>query len=111
MAPRSEVWRNGTHRQKVLGESGGFKPLHLSFPLAGRLMRIFRPILEVGPNPTRTLVANYICCTVGVPHCNAAKGAHRVFAGEMPAHQSLSRTRLMAIPVSRCCRWVFARPM
>ena len=44
--------------RKCLGVSGGFKPLHPSFPLAGRLVRIFRPIIEVGPNPILTLEAN-----------------------------------------------------
>jgi hypothetical protein len=31
--------------------SGGFKPLHPAFPLAGRLVRIFRPIIEVAVLP------------------------------------------------------------
>jgi hypothetical protein len=48
MASRPEVLGNRTiGRKKALGMTRGFKPLQASLPLAGRLVGIFRAVIEV----------------------------------------------------------------
>lgn len=46
------------HDLNGLGGSGGFQPWHPSFPMAGRMVRICRLMMEVSPNPILVLVAN-----------------------------------------------------
>src|SRR5712692_11895129 len=47
------------------------------------------------------------------PHApaRAAKGERRVGARGVSTNQAATRTRLIAIAMRRCCRWVFASPI
>jgi hypothetical protein len=48
MPSRAEVLGNGSiRREKTLGMTGGFEPLHATLPLARRLMRILTPVIEI----------------------------------------------------------------
>jgi hypothetical protein len=48
MPSRAEVLGNGTiRRQKALGMTGGFEPLHATLTLTRRPMRILTPVIEV----------------------------------------------------------------
>jgi hypothetical protein len=48
MSSRAEVLRNGAiRRKKPLGLSGGLKSLHTPLSLTRRLMRVFRPIIQI----------------------------------------------------------------
>jgi hypothetical protein len=48
MSSWPEVLGNGAIRgEEALRMPGGFKPLHPSLPLAGRLMRVLRAVIEV----------------------------------------------------------------
>jgi hypothetical protein len=52
VTPRPEVRGNGAIRgENALGAPWEFKSLHPSFPLPGRLVRIFRPVIEVAVLP------------------------------------------------------------
>ena len=63
-----------------------------------------RVITQLGPNPTRTLVANSYAAF------RAAKGEPRVFARGVPVNHSPSRTKFRAAAVARCWKWVLASP-
>lgn len=44
----TKVLRNGTiSREKTLSVAGGLEPLHAPLPLAGRLVRVLRAIIEI----------------------------------------------------------------
>jgi hypothetical protein len=48
MPVRAEVLCDGTiGREKALGLARGFEPLHASLPLAGRLVGVLRPVIEI----------------------------------------------------------------
>jgi hypothetical protein len=64
------------------------------------------------PKPNTDTVGEFHrSVTVYHAHCRAGKREQRVAAGEIPANHSLTRTKLMAVAVIRCCRWVLASPM
>jgi len=49
---RAEVLRDGTiRREKALGVTRGLEPPHVPFPLARRLVGVFRPIVQVAVLP------------------------------------------------------------
>src|SRR5262245_47461943 len=48
MPTRTEMLGDGTiRREEPLGVARGLEPLHVPLPLAGALMRILRPIVEI----------------------------------------------------------------
>ena len=62
-----------------------------------------------GLDPTVTLVANSIPYSRGRLQRGESRAAGP--ANGLPAHQSSSRTTLIAAAVRTCCRWAFACPM
>jgi hypothetical protein len=60
---------------------------------------------QLGPNPTRTLLANSYATNT-----NAAKGAARRFWGRGSVNHATTRTKLMAVAIRMCWRCVFAKP-
>ena len=52
MAARAEMLRDGTiGREETLGVARGFKPLHPPLPLAGGLVGVLRPIIQIALLP------------------------------------------------------------
>ena len=48
MSVRAEVLRDGAlGREEALRMARGFEPLHTALPLAGRLVGVLRPIVEI----------------------------------------------------------------